>query len=437
MIFILFTIEIQIIRGGIQMKFNKRSLSSLLIIAVLLILAACSSDDGEKGTEKADGSGKTSNQKITIFQSKVEISDQLEALAKEYKEETGVEVEVWGTTGDDYFSQLQIRLNSDQGPSIFSVQNVTEAQKLESYVYDLSNEDYVKHIAPGMELKVNEKIVGVPYGVEGFGLVYNKDLVSPEDVADYDSFVSTLEKLKADGINGLGLAKDAYFLIGHISNYPFSLQEDHYDYIDKLTAGDVTMAETAEFKEFGKFMEAVKVNTPSPLDVTYDEEIGDFAAGKSAMIHQGNWAYGMLSDFDIDFEIGMLPFPLMGNDKMAVGVGSNWSINGEKDEAEVKAANDFLNWLSTSETGHRYIVEEFGFVPALTNIDSGDLDPLSQDVLDASNSGQTIPWAQSYYPANLVPNDFTPAAQEFFLSKDMTGEELIEKLDAAWKNAVK
>ena len=57
--------------------------------------------------------------------------------------------------------------------------------------------------------------------------------------------------------------------------------------------------------------------------------------------------------------------------------------------------------------------------------------------LDASNSGETIPWAQSYYPANLVPNDFTPAAEEFFLSKDMTGEELIEKLDAAWKNAVK
>ena len=63
---------------------------------------------------------KSSDQKITIFQSKVEISDQLEALAKEYTEETGVEVEIWGTTGDDYFQQLQIRLNSDQGPSIFS-----------------------------------------------------------------------------------------------------------------------------------------------------------------------------------------------------------------------------------------------------------------------------------------------------------------------------
>ena len=91
----------------------------------------------------------------------------------------------------------------------------------------------------------------------------------------------------------------------------------------------------------------------------------------------------------------------MGNDKLAVGVGNNWAINGKKDEAEVQAANDFLNWLFTSEIGHRYIVEEFGFVPALTNIDAGDLDPLSQDVLEASNSGKTIPWAQNYYPANL------------------------------------
>ncbi|MDS9472466.1 ABC transporter substrate-binding protein [Sporosarcina pasteurii] len=420
------------------MKFRKRLLSSLFIGVLMLILAACSGDSGGEGGKSNDGeSGKSSDQKITIFQSKVEISDQLEALAKEYEEETGVEVEVWGTTGDDYFQQLQIRLNSDQGPSIFSLQNVTEAERLKSYVHDLSDEDYVEHIAPGMALELDGKVVGIPYGVEGFGLVYNKDLVSPEDVADYESFVKTLEKFKAEDINGLGLAKDAYFLIGHIINHPFSLQDDFYSYIDQLTAGDVTMAETETFQEFGKFMEAIKENTPSPLDVSYDEEIGDFAAGKSAMIHQGNWAYGMISDFDVDFEIGMLPLPLQGNDKLAVGVGSNWAINSEKDEAEVQAAVDFLNWLNTSETGHKYIVEEFGFVPALTNIEAGELDPLSQDVLDASNSGETIAWSQSYFPAGIVPNDFTPAAQEFFLSKDMTGQEFIEKLDAAWKNAVK
>ncbi|MGK7379342.1 sugar ABC transporter substrate-binding protein [Planococcus sp. 1R117A] len=419
------------------MRFQKSIWSALVLAFVLLILAACSGG-GEEGSEGSGsdtgGSGESEGQKITVFNRKVEISDQLAAMAKEYTEETGVEVEVLGTTGDDYLQQLQIRLNSNQGPSIFTLQNETEAEQLKSYAYDLSKEEYVQHIAPNMELKVDDKTVGVPYGVEGFGIVYNKDLVKPEDIADYKSFVSTLEKFKGQGINGFGLAQDAYFLIGHMSNYPFALQEDHFDFIDRLNAGEVTMAETPEFQEFGKFMEAIKANTPNPLSITYDQEIGDFASGKTAMIHQGNWAFGMLSEFEVDFEVGMMPFPLMGNDKLAVGVGNNWVINSQKEEAEIQAANDFLNWMATSETGHRYIVEEFGFVPALTNIEAGELDPLSKAVLDASNSGETIPWAINYYPANIVPNDLTPLAQQFF-SEDMTGEEFIAGMDEAWKGA--
>lgn len=105
-------------------------------------------------------------------------------------------MEIWGTTGDDYFQQLQIKLNSDQGPSIFTLEGLRQAQKLKSYVADLSDAEFVPNIAPKMELKMDDKVVGLPYGVEGFGIVYNKDLVKPEDVKDYDSFVSTLQNLK-------------------------------------------------------------------------------------------------------------------------------------------------------------------------------------------------------------------------------------------------
>lgn len=418
------------------MRNHKKTWLTLIIAAFVLFLAACGGNNDENAGDKKGGD-KDGGQKITIFQSKVEISDQLEALAEEYEEETGVEVEVWGTTGDDYFQQLQIRLNSDQGPSIFTLEGLQQAQQLESYVADLSSQEYVKNIAPNMDLKLNDKVVGLPYGVEGFGIVYNKDLVNADDVKDYDSFVSTLKDLQGEGVNPFSLSSEAYFLIGHISNYPFSVQEDNMALINQLNAGEATMAGTPEFQEFGKFLEAIREYSNNPLDVTYDEQMGDFATGKTAMIHQGNWAWGMLADYDLDFEVGMMPFPLAGNDKLAVGVGTYWAVNGAKDEAEVKAANDFLNWLVSSETGQRYIVEEFGFVPAMTNIEANDLDPLSQAVLEASNSGQTIPWSHSSYPPNMIVNDFTPATQEFFLSEDMTGDQLLESLDAAWKNATK
>lgn len=405
----------------------------VVLLIAAFALAGCGS---AKDKNNSGGKGKSSAPTLTIFNSKVEIVDQLEALTEEYTEETGVKVEVWGAAGDKYAQQLQSKLTSNQGPSIFSVK-VSEAEKLKSYLYDMSNEDYVKNIAPNMELKVDDKIVGVPYGVEGYGLIYNKNMVNPKDVTDYDSFVHTLEKFKSEDINGLGMSEEDYFLIGHILNTPFALQDDPIAFIDKLNKGEVKMADTKEFQDFAKFMEAIKANTKNPLEVTYDGVIGDFATGKTAMIHQGNWAYGMFEDYDLDFEMGMMPFPLEGNDKLAVGVGNNWAINGSADEDEIKAANDFLNWMFTSETGQRYIVEEFGFIPAMTNIEAKDLDPLSQIVLEASNSGQTIPWAFNYFPANSITNDLSPAAQEFFLSKDMTGQQLLEKLDAAWANSVK
>ncbi|ANU22034.1 sugar ABC transporter substrate-binding protein [Planococcus donghaensis] len=411
------------------MVFNKKFMTGVAFATLMTGLAACSG-----GEEEAKEGG---SEKITIFQTKVEISDQLEAAAETYTEETGVEVEVIGTTGDDYFQQLQIRLNNGTGPSIMSLQNSTVAKRVESYVYDLSGEEFVKDIAPNMALMVDDKLVGIPYGVEGFGLVYNKDLVNPEDIQDYESFNSTLEKFKSEDINGLGLSSEAYFLIGHISNYPFSLQEDPEAFMDSLTSGEATMAETEEFLEFGKFMESIRANTPSPLGVSYDQQVGDFAAGKTAMIHQGNWASSLLNDFDVDFEVGMAPFPLEGNDKLAVGVGSNWAVNSEKEQEEIDAAIDFLEWLHTSETGKQIIVEEFGFIPAMTNIEANDLDPLSTAVFEASNNGETIPWSHNYYPANLVPNDFAPATEEFFANEKVTGDEFISNLDAAWQNATK
>lgn len=409
------------------MKAKNLFLKGIAACSMLFAVAACGSDDAENGA--GDGSAN----KITIFQDKVEISEQFEQLAAEYTEETGVEVEVWGTTGSDYFQQLQVRLNSNQGPSIFSIQQFTELERIHSYVYDMSNESYIQHIADGMALEYEGNIYGVPYGLEGFGLVYNKDLVNPEDFTDLDSFVAALERLDQEGVAPISLANNSFFMIGHLSNYPFSLQEDNYEFIQQLNNGEVTMAETEEFIEFGKFMEAIRDYAPNPLEVSYDQQIGDFATGRTAMIHQGNWAVPMFDDYELDFEIGMMPFPLMGNDSLAVGVASSWAINNDKSDAEIQAANDFLEWMFTSETGHRYIVEEFEFIPALTNIEANDLDPLAQAILDASNNGKVIPWSHIYYPADSVRGVLLPPTEEFFMNHDITGDQLIENLDAAWQ----
>ena len=68
----------------------KKLLVAMLSFAMIFAMAACgggSSDSGDAASS-ADGG-------FTIFNSKMEIQDQFEALAKQYTEETGVPVEVY------------------------------------------------------------------------------------------------------------------------------------------------------------------------------------------------------------------------------------------------------------------------------------------------------------------------------------------------------
>jgi raffinose/stachyose/melibiose transport system substrate-binding protein len=375
-----------------------------------------------------------SGNKIVIFQSKVEITGQLEAAAKAYQQEKGVEVEVWSTTGDDYFHQFRTRLANNQGPTLFSLAPGAEVAQVANYLEDLSDLPFVKDISDSLIAKSNGKVVGIPYTVEGFGLVYNKKLVDPANVRDYNSFVKLLQDSKAKGINGVGLSQESYFLIGHILNTPFAVLPNMEQYMDRLAKGEVKMAETREFQEFARFYAAIRDNSYNPLEVNYDKECGDFATGKTAAIHQGNWCYGMFADYKIDFEMGLMPFPLGGNDKLAVSVPTVWSINSQAPEAQRRAAKDFLTWLYTSETGKRFVTEEFGFIPVVKGMTSNKLDPLSAEVSRYATEGKTIPWATNFYPAGIVDVYLVPVAQQFFTSR-MTPEAFLIALDDAWAKA--
>jgi len=416
----------------------KRKWGLALLTAMLFIFSACGNNTDGNPNKGTDGGGDKGKKlaKISLFQSKVEIAESLENLASKYKAETGNEVEVWGSAGDSYITQLQTKLAANEGPTIFSVQQGVEAEKFSSYYYDMTNESYSKYIVPNMALEIEGKVIGVPIGIEGFGLVYNKNLYDPSSVKDTKSLVKALEKYKAEGINGLGLSQSAYFLIGHIINTPFALQEDPIAFIKQVNKGEVDLKQVPEFQEFAEVMEAIRANTPNPVEITYDTQMGDLATGKSATVHQGNWSYSMLADYK-DINISMTPFPIAGNDKLEVGVPAGWVINNQASQEQIAAANAFLEWLYTSETGKNTILNDFGFIPAVTTITPTNLDPLSQAVYDATQAGKTLPRALNYFPQGIIINDLAPLASEFFLNPKMTGEQFLDKLREVWVKAAK
>ena len=404
----------------------KKVMSLALATAMIAGMTASATVNCYAEDESAD--------KIIIFQSKVEITDQLEELAETYEDETGVEVEVWGTTGDDYVQQLKTKLANGQGPTVFSLAPGAESETMQNYLADLSDLSFIDKIVDGMANEIDGKVVGIPYTMEGFGMVYNKDLINADEITDYDSFVQMLQEQKENGINGFGLSQESFFLIGHILNTPFALQEDPDGFIEKLNAGEVKMADTPEFQEFAKFYAAIRDNSYNPLETNYDKECGDFATGKTAAIHQGNWCYSMFADYDVDFEMGLAPLPICGNDKIAVSVPAAWYVNSQASDAEQQAGKDFLEWLYTSESGQDYLMNEFGFLPVVDGMENDELDPLSQQVADAAAEGKTISWALNQWPAGIADVYLVPVAEQFFTS-DMSCEDFLAALDDAWAQA--
>ena len=177
-------------------------------------------------------------------------------------------------------------------------------------------------------------------------------------------------------------------------------------------------------------MEAVRANCTNPVDITYDNNCGDFATGKTAMIHQGNWCYSMFADYDVAFDMGIAPLPLCGNNKVAVSVPAAWYINTDAAPEEKAAAKAFLEWLYTSETGESYLMGEFGFVPVVEGMESSTLDPISTSVAAAAAAGNTIPWSMANWPAG-ISSSLAPIVMEFYVS-EMTGEELVNQLNDAF-----
>lgn len=414
---------------------KKGKLTVVLMVCCIitgLLLTGCTIP----GTSGSTGGAQSSAKKIIVFQSKVEITDQMEALAEEYKAETGVEVEVWGTTGDDYFQQLKTKLANNQGPTVFSLAPGSESNQMKNYLEDLSSLSFIDKIAEGMANVIDGKVVGIPYTVEGFGLVYNKNMLDPAIVKDYNSFLEMMQDQKGKGVNGLSLSQESYFLIGHILNTPFALQKDPFQFVADLADGKVKMADTPEFIEFAKFYAAIRDNAKNPLEINYDKEIGDLATGKSAAIHQGNWCAGMFKDYKLDFELGMMPLPLVGNDCLAVSVPTAWYVNSQASSAEKQAGKDFLTWLYTSNTGKKYLMEEFGFIPVIQGMENKNMDVLSQEVARFTAEGKTIPWPMSQWPAGIVDVYLVPIAEQFFTT-EMTSEALLTELDKAWAEASK
>lgn len=412
------------------MKRIKRAAALILSMTMCLALYACG--DKEKTLT------------IRYLNFKPESASIYKDLATAYENETGVRVIVDTAANNEYESTLTSKMSTSEAPTLFQINGPRGLASWRDYCADLSDTELYKHLTD-KSLAVGDStgVYGIPYVVEGYGIIYNKaitdryfslsdrdtDFNSMDEVNNFEKLSALVkdmqknsDKLDIDGVfasTSLKSGEDWRWQT-HLANVPL-----YYEFSDKNT--DLTSDETKkiDFTYDEKFKNILDLYLDNSVierktvgTKTVADSMAEFALEKCAMVQNGNWAWGQISDVNgnkVKAEnVKYLPI-YMGvdgeeNQGICVGTENFYAINSKASKEEQKAAADFIYWLYSSKTGKDYVTNQLGFIAPFDTFDESETpdDPLAQEVLNWMNKdgAETIPWNFTIFPSSKFKTDF-------------------------------
>ena len=410
---------------------NRKSIISIALAATMI--AGCSSASGTSAT------GSDSKGRVYYLNFKPEADEYWQDLAKEYTEETGVPVTVLTAASGEYEKTLKSEMAKSEAPTLFQVNGPIGLASWKDYCADLSGTDVDNELTnKAYELKDGDKVAGIGYVTEAYGLITNNALLKK---AGYDaSEITSFDKLKevAEDITarkdelgfsaftsaGMDGSSDWRFKT-HLANLPiyYEYQADGVDNKDELS---------------GKYLDNYKavwdlyINNstidPSQLSTaTGDQSEAEFVDEKAVFFQNGTWEYDAVKAIG-DENIAYLPIYFGVDDEnegICMGTENYWCVNTQASEADQKATLDFMYWCVTSDKGVEAMTsgDKMGFnIPFNKN-------PESTNVLFKlanANTATPVSWNFTTMPSENWKNDLGQALTVY--AADQT--------DANWKNVV-
>ena len=394
-------------------------------------LAACGSST----------SGDDAKGKVYYLNFKPEAADQWAALAKEYTKEKGVDVKVQTAASGTYEQTLKSEIAKTEAPTLFQVNGPVGYQNWKKYTADMSNTDVYKELTnQDVALKDGDKVVGVPYVMETYGLIYNKDILnkyfaldgakatSMDEIDNFDTLKAVADDMQARK-DELGI-KGAFTSAGfdsssdwrfktHLANLPL-----YYEFKDdNVTEQPATIKGTylPNYKKIFDLYITDSTTDPTQLSAkTGDDANSEFALGEAAFYQNGTWAWTDLQKAGMKAEsVGVMPIytGVKGEEKQGLATGSEnyWCINDKASDADKKATEDFLSWVITSDTGKKAISQDMGFTTPFKTFDDVKFDnPLTEAAVEDQKSGTTqVSWNFTMMPSEEWKNKVGQALLEY------------------------
>ena len=359
---------------------NKKRWIALGLVAAMAVgtLAGCGGKKEEGGDGEATGS-------VYYLNFKPEQDEQWQELAKAYTEETGVKVEVVTAASGEYETTLMSEMGKSGAPTLFQVNGPVGLANWKDYCYDLSDSDVYKQLtSEDYALKDGDKVAGIAYVIESYGLIVNKTLLAKagytiDDIQSFADLKKVAEDITARSSElgfaaftsaGMDGSSDWRFKT-HLANLPiyFEYQEDGIGTTDAIKGTYLD-----NYRNIWDLY--INNSTCAPAELaakTGDDSRNEFLAGQAVFFQNGSWEYGNLTADGTftDDDLAMIPIYIGAGDEanqgLCTGTENYWCVNSEADEADIQATLDFMNWCVTSEKGTKAMGEDMGFVIPFKN----------------------------------------------------------------------
>ncbi len=412
------------------------------------------------GEAAAEGKGQ-----IYYLNFKPEVADIWTELAGKYTDETGVPMKVQTAAAGTYEQTLKSEVAKKEPPTLFQINGPIGYKAWAKYCLDLKDSAIYGHLLDkDMAVTEGDGVYGIPYVVEGYGIIYNDAVMqkyfaldgakaaSMEDINNFDTLKAVAEDMQArkDEIGIEGVFASTSFAPGedwrwqtHLANLPI-----YYEYKDD-NVGDKDAIDFKYSDNFKNIFDLYINNSCTDPKMTgaknVEDSMAEFALGKVAMVQNGNWGWGQVSGVEgntvKEEDVKFLPIytGVSGEEKQGLCIGTEnfFSVNSQASEEDQQAALDFLEWLFSSETGKDYVTNKLGFIAPFDTFADNEkpVDPLAKEVDRYMSNPElySVSWNFTSFPSQTFKDNFGASLLQYAQG----GKEwsaVVDEMKADWAN---
>ncbi|OGO11855.1 MAG: ABC transporter substrate-binding protein [Chloroflexi bacterium RBG_13_66_10] len=426
---------------------------SMMLLAALL-LGACGTPATEApvepvATEAPAAPPAAEGGEVYFLNFKPEVAEIYAAIGDAYLAETGVTLKVVTAAAGTYEQTLKSEIAKADAPVLFQINGPIGYASWKDYTADLSGTELYQHLSDqSMAVTDGEGVYGIPYVVEGYGIIYNDAIMDkyfalPGAEAASMAEVNTFATLKAVvedmtvkkaelGIEGVFSSTslkpgEDWRWQTHLANVPvfYEWRDNDIDLASDATQ-EITFQYAANFQNIFDLYLNNSVTLPTLLgSKSVDDSMAEFALGRSAMVQNGNWAWGQISGVEgnvvLAEDVKFLPIytGMAGEEAQSICVGTEnfFAINSQASPEKQKLAADFIYWLFSSPTGKAFVTNDLKFIAPFDTFteDEKPTDPLAREVSRyVSNTDlYNVSWNFVKFPSQTFKENFGAALLQY------------------------